>query len=137
MEIHIHLTAMDLVVQLNPQRLPSSPPLFACPVGTSLLLMPHSTPACYLGTYAGSTTSSFVEFEENIVGWGIPRCRITETFLLCWVPLRRLQERQDGGAVVLWPKELSLVNPSSPKLPFTPSIPFLINPNRVQVLFIS
>ena len=119
---------MDLIVQLNPQRLPSSPPLFACPVGTSLLLMPHSTPAYYLGTYAGSTTSSFVEFEENTVGWGIPRCLITESFILCWVPLRRLQERQDGGAIVLWPKELSLVNPSSPKLSFTPSIPFPTKP---------
>jgi mediator of RNA polymerase II transcription subunit 13 len=128
LEIHIHLTAMDLIVQLNPQRLPSSPPLFACPVGMSLLLMPHGTPAYYLGTYAGPTTSSSMEFEENIVGWGIPRSLINETFIICWVPLRRLQERQDGGAIVLWPKALSLVNPSSPKLSFTPSIPFPTKP---------
>ena len=119
---------MDLIVQLNPRRLLSSPPLLACPVGTSLLLMPHGTPAYYLGTYAGSTTSSLMEFEENTVGWGVPRNLITETFILCWVPLRRLQERQDGGAIVLWPKELSLVNPSSPKLPFTPSIPYPTKP---------
>ena len=131
MEIHINLTAMDLIVQLNPQRLPSSPLLFACPVGTSLLLMPHSTPAYYLGTYAGSTTSSLLEFEENAVGWGIPRSLITETFILCWVPLRRLQERQDGGAIVLWPKALALVNPSSPKLCFTPSVPFPTKPESL------
>jgi mediator of RNA polymerase II transcription subunit 13 len=122
---------MDLIVQLNPQRLRSSSPLSACPVGTSLLLMPHGTPAYYLGTYAGSTTPPFMEFEENIVGWGIPRSLITETFILCWVPLRRLQERQDGGAIILWPRALSLVNPSSPKLSFTPSIPF---PTKSELL---
>jgi len=127
-EIHVHLTATDLVVQLNPRRLPSSSPLFACPVGMSLLLMPHGTPAYYLGTYTGPTASSFMEFEENIVGWGVPRGFLTETFILCWVPLRRLQERQDGGTIVLWPKALSLVNPSSPKLSFTPSIPFPTKP---------
>lgn len=131
LEIHIHLTAVDLIVQLSPQRLPFSPPLLACPVGMSLLLMPHGTPAYYLGTYAGSTASSFMEFEENTVGWGIPRSLINETFILCWVPLRRLQERQDGGAIVLWPKALSLVNPSSPKLSFTPSIPFPTKPESL------
>jgi len=131
LEIQIHLTAMDLIVQLNPQRLPSSSPLFACPIGTSLLLMPHGTPAYYLGTYAGSTTPSLMEFEESTVGWGIPRNLITETFILCWVPLRRLQERQDGGAIVLWPKTLSIVNPSSPRLSFIPSIPFPTKPESL------
>ena len=90
--------------------------------------MPHGTPAYYLGTYAGSAVSSLVEFEENTVGWGIPRSLITETFILCWVPLRRLQERQDGGTIVLWPKALSLVHSSSPKLSFTPSHPFPTKP---------
>ena len=93
--------------------------------------MPHSTPAYYLGTYAGSTTPSLLEFEENIVGWGIPRSFITEPFIVCWVPLRRLQERQDGGAIVLWPKALSLVNLSSPKLSFTPSVPFPTKPESL------
>jgi len=65
------------------------------------------------------------------MGWGIPRSLITETFILCWLPLRRLQERQDGGAIVLWPKALTLVNPSSPKLPFTPSIPFPTKPESL------
>ena len=65
------------------------------------------------------------------MGWGIPTGLITETLILCWVPLRRLQERQDGGAIILWPKGLALVNLSSPKLPFIPSIPFPTKPESL------
>ena len=46
----------------------------------------------------------------------------SETLILCWVPLRRLQERQDGG----------VAQGNSPCLPFLPKAPIYSLPHQSE-----
>lgn len=112
-ELRLHLMSTHILVQPIPRRLLAVSTLPSSPQhGAPILLLPYGIPAFYLGSHAadGKVIS---ELSESLGG----HHHIGKEFARCYVPFRRMSDKQDGGITTVWPRTFVLYTPRRPSIP--------------------
>jgi hypothetical protein len=113
--MRLYLMRTHILVQPIPLRLGTIAPIEEAVIGSAILLLPHGIPAFYLGQHIADdrTVSSFSE----TIGQNCKHNEISNDFARCFIPIRHLNESQDGALTTIWPRKLMLSTPERPKLP--------------------
>ncbi|KIM27284.1 hypothetical protein M408DRAFT_24751 [Serendipita vermifera MAFF 305830] len=113
-EMQLHLTATHILVQPLPCRLTSLAQIEDMSSGSAILLLPHGIPAFYIQQHSADD-ATVSEFSESFSQNGVSQT-VSKDFARCYVPFRRVNDRQDGGITTIWPRALILATPSRPSL---------------------
>ena len=117
--MQLHLTATHILVQPLPCRLHSLSQIDDVSSGSAILLLPHGIPAFYVQQHTADD-ATVSEFSDSLSHNGIAQT-VSKDFARCYVPFRRVNDRQDGGITTIWPRGLILTTPSRPSLSAFPN----------------
>lgn len=113
-QLQIRLTPSRLIIQ--PILRPTSYLPLALPTaqGTPITLLPYATPAYYLSTYSGSTSSLTQQFTAALGGLGVGAWARADTgYVIAWVGVQNTQGEAKGTTIV-WPTSLCVgLHPAS------------------------
>ena len=116
--------------------------LFRClplPPGAPILLLPYGTPAYYLSSYSGPTTSLVKLFRASLDGLGAGEwdddkqsSSPSATFIIGWIKVENSQG-EDKGTTFIWPTRLCLSymphSVSRAQLDYIPVLPAPLQPS--------
>ncbi|KAG8836237.1 hypothetical protein FRC17_008973 [Serendipita sp. 399] len=113
-QIRLHLTPTHILVQPVAQRIKGLAVAEDIAFGAPIVLLPHGIQAFYLGHQIADdrTVCEFSDTLGHKAGYSL----VSDNFVQCYIPFRRLNDRQDGGIKTIWPKELILSAPLRPSL---------------------
>jgi len=109
------------------------------PPGAPILLLPYGTPAYYLSSYSGPTTSLVKLFRASLDGLGAgdwdddkPSSSMSATFIIGWIKVENKQG-EDKGTTFIWPTRLCLSymphSVSRAQLDYIPVLPAPLQPS--------
>ncbi|KAL0577556.1 hypothetical protein V5O48_004419 [Marasmius crinis-equi] len=113
--LHLHLSGETLTIHPTLSPTPFVPlsnliPRNASPgeslqQGTPITLLPYATPAHFLSSYNGPTSSLTKQFREALQGCGTMPLDTKSTYIIAWIPVENANG-EEKGLTVIYPTEL-------------------------------
>ncbi|KAF9268419.1 hypothetical protein L218DRAFT_995138 [Marasmius fiardii PR-910] len=114
--IHLHLSGEKLLIHPTLASTPFIPlinlisrnhePGESLQQGVPITLLPYATPAHFLSTYTGPTSTLTKQFREAFQGCGIsPLDGKTTSYIIAWIPVENAHG-EEKGLTVIYPTEL-------------------------------
>ncbi|ESK87950.1 proteophosphoglycan ppg4 [Moniliophthora roreri MCA 2997] len=102
--IHLHLTGEKLIIHPTLHPTPFIPlAAKSLQQGAPITLLPYGTPAYYLSTYSGPTSTLAKQFREALQGCGVS-LKFT-AYVIIWIPVENAHG-EEKGLTAIYPTEL-------------------------------